>query len=691
MESNSDDPPESYHSKDLFRPHPSIPNAWKYLGRLDDRITLVNGEKVLPLPIEGRIREEALVKEAVVFGVARSIPGLLAFRAEAAKDMSDVEFISAIWPAVEAANQHAEGFSQIGEDMIVPLPAGIAIPLTDKGSMIRAQMYATFEKEINSVYDKLEEGQEGGLELGLLGLEEHLMKLGQQIIGPQLLNPQTDFFSVGMDSLQAIQMRGRIVGNLNLGGNSKKLTQNVIFDTANVSNLAKHLLRIRQRQDVNEERDDPIAEMKNMIQKNSTFESHTYSSSTEPDRHVVVLTGATGGLGAHILSQLLSNPSTSKIYCLTRGKDPFSRIQSSLQFRGLPLPEDPPRLSVLTSDLSQPRLGLDEPTYITLVTQTTLIIHCAWPVNFQLGLSSFEPHISGLHNLLQLSVSVPRPKPARLLFCSSVSAALSTPAPALIPEAPITELSYTAEMGYGRSKLVGEHVLQAAVEKAGARATVLRIGQVVGDTDRGRWNEKEQTPLIVRSALTMGCLPELSITCEWLPVDILATTILELAGLFSSVSPDLEEHLDGSVRNGMAAVKEESAPLVYNILSPHSFSWTDELLPALSRAGLFFKPVPTWTWLHQLRSLSQSSSKNNNPAADPRRNPALKLIDHFEKAFGNEAKEGGKVEFAIENAMKDSPCLRGSPNVLESGLLAKTLGWWTGRWEQEEASRRIRA
>jgi len=66
--SNSDDPPNSYHTSDLFAPHPMIPDAWKFVGRLDDRITLLNGEKVLPLPIEGRIRRHPLVKEAVIFG-----------------------------------------------------------------------------------------------------------------------------------------------------------------------------------------------------------------------------------------------------------------------------------------------------------------------------------------------------------------------------------------------------------------------------------------------------------------------------------------------------------------------------------------------------------------------------------------------------------------------------------------------
>ncbi|KAK1988206.1 hypothetical protein LZ30DRAFT_777058 [Colletotrichum cereale] len=49
--SNSDDPaPSSYRTLDTFVPHPAIPDAWRYLGRLDDRVTLVNGEKVLPIP-----------------------------------------------------------------------------------------------------------------------------------------------------------------------------------------------------------------------------------------------------------------------------------------------------------------------------------------------------------------------------------------------------------------------------------------------------------------------------------------------------------------------------------------------------------------------------------------------------------------------------------------------------------------
>ena len=91
--SNSQNPVESFHSKDIFTPHKHIMGAWKHIGRLDDRVILVNGEKVLPLPIEGRIRQAALFKEAVIFGVGKSVTGLLLFRAEGAISLSDNEFI----------------------------------------------------------------------------------------------------------------------------------------------------------------------------------------------------------------------------------------------------------------------------------------------------------------------------------------------------------------------------------------------------------------------------------------------------------------------------------------------------------------------------------------------------------------------------------------------------------------------
>lgn len=677
-ESNSDDPPNSFRSKDVFSPHPTVPDAWKYLGRLDDRVTLINGEKVLPLPIEGRIKEHLLIKEAVVFGIDRPIPGSLVFRSEAAKDMADDEFIDAIWPKVEAANKNAEAFSKIGKSMIVPLPAGAEYPRTDKGSFIRPQIYKVFHKEIDDAYNRLDHNQEGTLQLDVPGLEEHLLRMGQEYLGQALANKTTDFFKAGMDSLRAIQMRGSLVRDLDLRGNGNELSRNIVFECATIENLARHLDQLRQGQTADTQ--DPMGAMRALIQKYSVTPKDTPGSKPLPDAQVVLLTGATGGLGSQLVSRLSFNPSISKIYCLLRGHQPLTRLHSSLQDRKLDLANS--KITALASDLTLSSLGLDDATFSEIKSSITHIIHAAWPVNFQLPLASFEPHIQGLHNLLQLSLASPHTSPARLLFCSSVSTALGAPLRSHIPEAVIDHLDYALDMGYGRSKLVGEHIVAAAVRTAGAQASILRIGQVVGDGKFGMWNDREAFPSIIRSALTMGVLPELPIQCEWLPVDTLAACVIELAGLAdvrgdggagegegmnasdrhggaesngngktngtvdmevrkSVTTPDAAADSDGNTtarfrdmdtndHRGIDTTinkeprsvsqqrrsKDHTMNLVYNLLSPHAMSWTHDFLPALHRAGLSFTPVPTETWLQRLRSFSRTDPSSSSNAAN---------------------------------------------------------------------------
>ena len=134
------------------------------------------------------------------------------------------------------------------------------------------------------------------------------------------------------------------------------------------------------------------------------------------------------------------------------------------------------------------------------------MVHIAWPVNFNIPLQSFEPHIAGLHRLLQFSLSVNRPEPAQVFFCSSISTAWNTPSPASIPNAPIESFDCVSRTGYARSKFVGEHMVENAA-RAGARSYVFRIGQIVGDTHQGVWNDKEFLPMLIRSALTLKSLP----------------------------------------------------------------------------------------------------------------------------------------------------------------------------------------
>ncbi len=365
----------------------------------------------------------------------------------------------------------------------------------------------------------------------------------------------------------------------------------------------------------------------------------------------------------------------------------------SMERKGLSAP-DPSKVTVLTSDLSHPDFGLRTEDYHDITSLITHIVHCAWPVNFQLGIRSFEPHIAGVCNLVNLSLAVRTAQPARFIFCSSITSAMGRLAPARITEAPITDLAFSSSLGYGRSKLVAEHVIQRAVETAHANAIILRIGQVVGDQKHGSWSQDEMIPMIVRSGLMMSSLPSLDMKCEWLPVDTLAETVLELSGLQVPLPLEPREdakqsdprRISGDMKAcGLGKDNSQAQGLVYNVRSPHTFSWTDDFLPTLAGLGFKFDSVPFTQWLNHLQSLQEDPKEvSNNGSAgsgslaiDPSHNPAIKLIEYLRNGFHDDSRY---TVFEITEAQRRSAALRNAPMVVQSGLVGLMVKRWVSDW-----------
>ncbi|KAJ0424951.1 NRPS-like enzyme [Aspergillus carlsbadensis] len=653
--SNSDEPPGSYHSRDVFSPHPSIADRWKYISRLDDRITLMNGEKVLPLPIEGSIKQSPFIEEAVVVGVDRAVPGLLVFRSEGAQIFSDEEYLNLIWPTVEDANLRAEQFSQIAREMICVLPYGSARPQTDKGSMIRAQVYIRYANEIEDLYTRVEQKADGTLKADLTTTEAHLMRLCRDELRLTIPDSKSEFFALGIDSLKAIHLRRLVLRDFKLA-DSKSLGQNVVFETGNISALAAHIGAIQDGQIIEEQ--DQARVMQDLITKHSSFRVHKPVSETRKTRRGVILTGATGSMGAHTLQRLLNDDTVSVVYCLTRRDNPKQAILNALAQKGLDiLSYRTKKIIALKSALHEPGLGLDQPTIGEMLDSVSLIIHTAWPVNFNLPLSSFDQHIQGLSNLIDFSLSVRMPAPAVFLFCSSISTALGSPS-ANIEENPIGDLDSVLDMGYARSKLVGEKIVGNA-RRSGARAFSLRIGQVSGHSKKGLWNDSEAIPLMVRSALTLKALPDINTTCSWLPADKLACSLLEIARACSINSLD-EDSTIGTADD-----------TVYNLCNSRTFTWS-ELLGTLRQHGFSFETVPFNDWLKKLR---ESEARGEELI-----NPAVKLADHYEEMYGGDSPPTPKI-FLTDKAERDSMTLRnGRLRIVRDGILARYAQDWLKRW-----------
>lgn len=283
--SNSDDPPNSFRTRDTWTKHPNRDGLWKYLGRLDDRITLFNGEKVLPIPFEHIVRQNEIVHDCVMFGVGKAFPGLMVFLNQSAQEIPHERVLDILWPAIQRANEQSEQFGRVSREMVKIMPAGTVYPRTDKGTVIRAACYKQFENEIEEAYDMFEtSGSTEKLHLEVPALKEYLTELLTEILGSPL-SDEDDFFAASMDSLQSITSRAKVVREISVG--EHKLGGNVVFDYPTVSKLAEYLHALRIGSTLESQSEEDI--MRQLLQKYSKFESFKPGTQS-PAGEVVVST-----------------------------------------------------------------------------------------------------------------------------------------------------------------------------------------------------------------------------------------------------------------------------------------------------------------------------------------------------------------------------------------------------------------
>jgi thioester reductase-like protein len=135
-----------------------------------------------------------------------------------------------------------------------------------------------------------------------------------------------------------------------------------------------------------------------------------------------------------------------------------------------------------------------------------MIIHNAWRLDFNLTLTSFEPHVKGSRILMDLARSCRHASSLRFLFTSSIGSTQAWDARSRgsYPEEVVLDAKYAVGGGYGESKYVTERILA----ESGLQATSFRIGQVTGGEPNGAWSTTDWLPIIVKSSLTIGMLPD---------------------------------------------------------------------------------------------------------------------------------------------------------------------------------------
>lgn len=430
-----------------------------------------------------------------MFGDARPQIGCLLLPSETAGDLwkDRKAYLDQVWPVIEDINQRSPTHSRILPEMVGILPRGTEIPVATKMTILRPACYKKFATEIDSLYSAFENGN--GQAKRVIEEREEMERFLKQTITTALgsgrkgdgLDVDTDLFAYGVDSLQATRVRNVIQKSIEL--NDRTLGQNVVYEHPSIRALAQYLLGLISGSDESKSTAQQYQIMQNMVDKWSsrlvTDRGPFVKSATPVEGEVVVLTGATGSLGAHILDCLARCPTVRKVFCLSRAKsheDSLQRVQGSLRERRRPAVKED-KLVSFAADVNKEDLGLAPSEYELLRSEGSIFLHNAWPVNFSLSTESFDEHVGGATNLLNLTLKSPRRQAPAFYFSSSVGTRQGR------FEETVTEdfsdsPETAASMGYARSKWVVEKLLQRAGKTTEATVGVLRIGQLVGDTEK---------------------------------------------------------------------------------------------------------------------------------------------------------------------------------------------------------------
>jgi thioester reductase-like protein len=644
----------SYATKDVFRPHPTEPGIFRFVARLDDIIVLMNGEKADPTPLEDAVSRNANVRAAVVFGAERDSLGMVVVASEAAERLSKQELLDSISADLDVGNSRVPAYARISRDAVIIKEAGTPFPCTDKSTVIKPRFLEAFAADIDEYYQARAQATTDAADVPDVP-DDQVASAVRHVVATALNQPlvddEADFFALGMDSLQASNVRSALVRTINLRGAT--LATNVVFEHANVALLTRHLLDLRQG--LSTQQGSPEALAQALLAKYSHFAPSPPGTVTEGPP-CVLLTGATGVVGSHLLYNLIINPTVAQIYCPVRAPDvptALARIHSALHSARLLSHLNPtahfPKIVALPCDFAAPNIGLPDSLLAHLSSTLTHIIHNAWSVNFNHALRSFEPQsIRSTYFLLTLAASSLRsPKPT-VTFVSSIAAALCAEPANAIPET-LHPWSAVAEMGYGQSKWVAEHMVAAAAEAAQVPARVVRLGQICGDTEWGMWNPTEAFPTTVQAARTIGVLPVVDDEHDddgesWLPVDVAAKALAQVA---------------------LAPEQSGARFHVLHLVNEARILWNAQFLPYLRKHGLEFEAVQQREWVRRLEASEQ----------DVQLNPPFKLLGFFKTRYGSD-QGAWQPKFDTTQAKKWAPCLEGGVEISEE-LVGKFLRYWT--------------
>lgn len=262
--------------------------------------------------------------------------------------------------------------------------------------------------------------------------------------------------------------------------------------------------------------------------------AYTNRNSAKAFSTKLLITGATGFVGIHILERLLATTALH-ISILVRGDTTAyatARLLASYQraFPACALPHE--RLSVLVGDLTHPNLGFGHDQWLQLCNEIDEVVHCGAEVNFLCRTNQLiTTNVVGTAELIRFC----NEGRAKRLHHVSTLAAKPRNAQA-VPTADLGDNAQALGMnGYGHTKYLADRLVTQAVEQ-GLAARIYRLDDVLPSISTGFPNTHSLFHLLVKYCLQHRLAPNGCGSIGLLAADAVAQWLCTFVGSTSAFS-----------------------------------------------------------------------------------------------------------------------------------------------------------
>lgn len=301
-------------------------------------------------------------------------------------------------------------------------------------------------------------------------LEEKIQKCVQEVLKIERLSCDADLFTCGLTSIGVISLITKLSS---LGYELRVRDFYECHTIIEIADLFQSMASIVEDYEEDKKEFTKVSDIKNHILPIK-------------DGNAILLTGATGFLGIHIIQELI-NGTDKNIYCLIRNKEKFERLLKEYTTVDV----NNPRIIILFGDITKKDFNLDDNIAKDVKKNISDIIHCAADVTFFCSWErSKEINYTGTCNVLDFA----KDSMAKLHHIStmSVSGDILTRQTKDYPEFTEDDLyigQLYKENVYCYSKYLAEKEIIKAIREDKVNASIYRIANLTWRVSDGKFQE----------------------------------------------------------------------------------------------------------------------------------------------------------------------------------------------------------